>query len=71
MKETKPLKGRNATLGEMLHHTFTDVCCVQPEGPSAPGHSRTLTLVLSQAGQLLQVNENRIVAKWVDLKVSV
>eukprot|EP00108_Taenia_solium_P006289 TsM_000193500 transcript=TsM_000193500 gene=TsM_000193500 len=69
VKETQPLKGRNAVLGDMLHNTFTDVCCcVGPAGAS--GEPRTLVLVLSQAGHLLQINATRCVAKWVDLKVT-
>ncbi|KAH9286084.1 WD repeat-containing protein 62 [Echinococcus granulosus] len=69
VKETQPLKGRNAVLGDMLHNTFTDVCCCV--GPAeANGESRALILVLSQAGQLLQINAARCVAKWVDLKVT-
>lgn len=73
IKETQPLKGRNAVLAEMLHNTFTDVCCcssaqqtVANGGVGGPG----LTLVLSQSGLLLQINENRCIAKWVDLKVN-
>ncbi|KAM7540800.1 hypothetical protein Aperf_G00000033098 [Anoplocephala perfoliata] len=66
VKETQPLKGRNAVLGDMLHNTFTDVCCCLD--PAEPGGA--LTLVLSQAGQLLQINAIRCVTKWVDLKVS-
>lgn len=54
----------------MLHNTFTDVCCcVGPAGAS--DEPRALVLVLSQAGQLLQINAARCVAKWVDLKVGV
>uniref|UniRef100_A0A5K3ETA8 ANAPC4_WD40 domain-containing protein n=1 Tax=Mesocestoides corti TaxID=53468 RepID=A0A5K3ETA8_MESCO len=72
VKETQPLKGRNAVLGDMLHNTFTDVCCAKPEDPlrKASGDHQALTLVLSQTGQLLQINESRCVTKWVDLKVS-
>ncbi|VDL60863.1 unnamed protein product [Hymenolepis diminuta] len=69
VKETQPLKGRNAVLGDMLHNTFTDVCCCLDPGESG-GVPQILTLVLSQAGQLLQINSSRCVTKWVDLKVS-
>ncbi|KAL5113101.1 WD repeat-containing protein 62 [Taenia crassiceps] len=69
VKETQPLKGRNAVLGDMLHNTFTDVCCCV--GSAGIGDEpRALVLVLSQAGQLLQINAARCVTKWVDLKVT-
>ncbi|VDO03068.1 unnamed protein product [Rodentolepis nana] len=69
VKETQPLKGRNAVLGDILHNTFTDVCCCLDPGESG-GVPQILTLVLSQAGQLLQINSSRCVTKWVDLKVT-
>ncbi|VDM33273.1 unnamed protein product [Hydatigera taeniaeformis] len=69
IKETQPLKGRNAVLGDMLHNTFTDVCCCMGPAEGSNEH-RALVLVLSQAGQLLQINAARCVAKWVDLKVT-
>nr|CDS33412.1 mitogen activated protein kinase binding protein [Hymenolepis microstoma] len=69
VKETQPLKGRNAVLGDILHNTFTDVCCCLDPGESG-GVPKILTLVLSQAGQLLQINSSRCVTKWVDLKVT-
>ncbi|VDL89221.1 unnamed protein product [Schistocephalus solidus] len=74
-KETQPLKGRNAVLNDMLNNTFTDVCCVNPfsvhgatgasqQSPEGPN----LTLVVSQAGHLIQFNKSRQLTKWVDLK---
>lgn len=53
----------------MLHNTFTDVCCCLDPAESG-GVPEVLTLVLSQGGQLLQINAIRCVTKWVDLKVS-
>nr|VZI12167.1 unnamed protein product [Spirometra erinaceieuropaei] len=75
-KETQPLKGRNAVLNDMLNNTFTDVCCVNPfsirgttggsqQSPEGPN----LTLVVSQAGHLIQFNKSRQLTKWVDLKL--
>ncbi|KAF8569061.1 hypothetical protein P879_05409, partial [Paragonimus westermani] len=79
-KETIPLSGRNAILGDLLNNSFMDVSCVlrtpnqfAPEASSATDDSvsgETLTLVVSKAGQLMQFSEQRYLDKWVELRTS-
>ncbi|CAH8609094.1 unnamed protein product [Dicrocoelium dendriticum] len=82
-KETIPLNGRNAILGDLFNNTFMDVCCTRhtckenavqsPKSESRLSHddpeSDALVLVVSKAGQLMQFSEQRCLDKWVELKV--
>ncbi|TGZ73093.1 hypothetical protein CRM22_001704 [Opisthorchis felineus] len=79
-KETIPLNGRNAILGDLLHNAFMDVCCVSRSSCSAhrsdaaslgcPEGGEILTLVVSKAGHLMQFSDQRYLDKWVELRTS-
>ena len=61
-KETVPLRGRPALLAEKKSENFCDVVC----GNEAYSH---LTYAVTANGTLCELNEQRVLSRFVDLQV--
>lgn len=61
-KEAVPLRGRPALLGEKKTENFCDVVC----GNEAYSH---LTYAITTNGTLCELNENRVLSRFIDLQV--
>ncbi|KAH8859751.1 Mitogen-activated protein kinase-binding protein 1, partial [Schistosoma japonicum] len=59
IRETLPLHGRNAILGDMFNSVFTDVCCITVSSSSSPLSSTSSTLSSSNPGST-QINSAKL-----------
>ncbi|PWA27493.1 hypothetical protein CCH79_00000162 [Gambusia affinis] len=58
-----PLLGRSGLLGELRNNFFSDVACGR-------GSKSDSTFCITSSGLLCEFNSNRMLDKWVDLRVS-
>ena len=56
------LHGRSAILAEQRNNNFLDVAC-------GKGAMEKYVYVITRSGLLCQVNDQRLLEKWVELKV--
>ena len=63
LKETVPLSGRNAILGEKKNNFFCGVWCGR-------GMLSNTIYAITQSGLLCQFNAKRMLDKWAELRVS-
>nr|CAH8841744.1 unnamed protein product [Trichobilharzia regenti] len=59
IRETLPLHGRNAILGDMFNSVFTDVCCVVSSSSSSPPASASSSSASFNPGGSSQINSAR------------
>ncbi|XP_056630117.1 mitogen-activated protein kinase-binding protein 1 isoform X3 [Diorhabda sublineata] len=62
-KDTVPLMGRSAILGDQRNNYFCDVACGR-------GDSADSTYVITRSGLLCEFNNRRLLDKWVELRTA-
>ncbi|CAH1118398.1 unnamed protein product [Phaedon cochleariae] len=62
-KDTVPLMGRSAILGDQRNNYFCDVAC-------GKGDSADSTYVITRSGLLCEFNNRRLLDKWVELRTT-
>ncbi|KAK7791821.1 hypothetical protein R5R35_001242 [Gryllus longicercus] len=62
-KDTVPLMGRSAILGEQRNNYFCDVACGR-------GDKRDSTYAITKSGLLCEFNNRRLLDKWVELRTT-
>ncbi|CAH1107787.1 unnamed protein product, partial [Psylliodes chrysocephalus] len=62
-KDTVPLMGRSAILGDQRNNYFCDVACGRAESADS-------TYVITRSGLLCEFNNRRLLDKWVELRTT-
>ncbi|XP_074041740.1 WD repeat domain 62 isoform X2 [Leptinotarsa decemlineata] len=62
-KDTVPLMGRSAILGDQRNNYFCDVACGKADSADS-------TYVITRSGLLCEFNNRRLLDKWVELRTS-